>query len=90
MTCRAEVGLTEPKRLADGAAIPMLPESWTRARRVRVASQEGTRTTTLFLLPVTSRGTDGDRSTSNDNGPGQKARASISAAGVHREEHSRA
>jgi len=86
-TWSARVGLTAPKRFADGAAIPP-PSETSSAWAIGCA---GTRSPTVSCPPVTSSGTPGARRRTNVSGPGQKCRASRCASSdtsrAHRASH---
>ena len=76
-TWSAVVGLTRPKRLADGAASP--PPK--RSSSSSVSGWAGTRRPTVVRPPVTTSSTRRPRGTSRVSGPGQQASASTAAAG---------
>ena len=74
-TWAAVVGLTRPKRFADGAAIatPVVASSCC------VSGWAGARTPTVSRPPVTTSGTRDERGSSSVSGPGQQAAASTAA-----------
>ena len=76
-TWSAVVGLTRPKRFADGAAIARCD----RRSSSSVSGWAGARRPTVSRPPVTTSGTRADRGSSSVSGPGQHAAASTSAAG---------
>ena len=75
ITCCALVGLTCPKRLADGATTA----SPTESNNAIVMLCAGIRKATVSRAPVTQSGTSGVRGTRSVRGPGHRALASISA-----------
>ncbi len=77
-TSRAEVGLTRPNRLADGAATPP-PNARSSAS---ATGWSGTRSATVGSPPVTSSGTRSVRGSTRVSGPGQNAAASARASGL--------
>ena len=76
-TCSAVVGLTWPKRLAEGAAMPPPNASSTAS----VNGWAGTRRAMVSRPPATVGSTSGRRCSTMVSGPGQHAAARASAAG---------
>ena len=78
-TCSARVGLTRPKRLADGAAMPP-PNAVNSCCAIGC---EGTRIATVSCPPVTTSCTASERGSTIVSGPGQKRAASFCAFSRH-------
>ena len=74
-TCRGVVGEMRPKRLADGAAMPVPPAAANARSNACATGCDGTRRPTLSCPPVTTSAARAVRGRISVSGPGQNASA---------------
>ena len=80
-TCAARLGLIRPKRLADGAASPVMPTGASACISCANTGCDDTRSAMVSCPALAKGGASGRRGSTSVSGPGQKAAASRWACG---------